>query len=207
MAADEPETVSPQERRSGNLLLMIPPRPVLPQKALQRVRAISRVNGWSVIVFATLGTLITLLMGDLSGLAVGVLVGAAGGMEVRGGRMLGRRDPAGMKMLVRSQLFLLAVLLVYCATRLGSFDDATALGNLTPDMEAMLKETGIGKADILPLVRTAFFAIYGGVALGTLLYQGGMALYYRGKTRLVTEALAAPPLPARPRVSPLPPSI
>lgn len=179
------------------------PEPTPQEKTLKRVLTISRVNGWSVIVFATLGTLITLVIGDPSGVAVGVLIGLAGWMEVRGNQALRRRNPAGMKLLVRSQLFLLAVILVYCASRLGSFDDATAMGNLTPDMEIILQEAGLQKADILPLVRMTFFALYGGLALGTLIYQGGMALYYRRRIRPVTEALIAPP---RPRVSHLPPS-
>ena len=78
---------------------------------------------------------------------------------------------------------------------LGSFDADTAMSNLTPDMEAMLKEAGMARADILPMVRTAFLATYLTVAAVSILYQGGMALYYRGKTRLVTAALTVPPAP------------
>jgi len=174
------------------------------EKALKRVLIISRLNGWSVIVFAALGSLATLVLGDLSGLVVGILIGIGGWMELRGGSLLRRKNSDGMRLLVRSQLFLLAVILVYCASRLGSFDDGTVLVNLTPDVEALLKENGIDRADILPLVRAAFFAIYGGLALGTLLYQGGMTLYYRSRIKLVTEALLLPPPP---RVSHLPPSV
>ncbi|HEY5345159.1 MAG TPA: hypothetical protein VIK62_02320 [Verrucomicrobiae bacterium] len=183
---------------------MISAEPSPAEKTLKHVLAISRFNGWSVIVIAALGTLITLAMGDLSGMGVGILIAAGGWMEVRGHKLLKRRNPDGMKTLVRSQLFLLAVILVYCATRLGSFDDGSVMGNLTPDMESLLKEAGINKGDILPMVRTAFFAGYGTFALLTLIYQGGMALYYRSKTALVTEALLTPP---RPRISVLPPSI
>ena len=174
---------------------MTAPEPSPQEKALKRVLAVSRLNGWSVVVIAGLGALIALLLGDLVGVFVGLLAAAAGWMEVRGHRMLRRRDAAGMTSLVRSQLFLLSVILVYCVTRLGSFDADTALSNLTPDMEAMLKESGVTRGDILPLVRTAFLATYLGFAGVSILYQGGMALYYRGKTRLVTEALAVPPAP------------
>jgi hypothetical protein len=177
--------------------------PTKQEKTLKRVLTVSRLNGWSVVVFAVLGTLITLAMGDFSGIVVGLLIGLGGWMEIRGHNQLKRRNPDGMKLLVRSQMFLLAVILVYCASRLGSFDNGSVMGNLTPDMEAMLKESGIEKADVLPLVRMAFFAGYGGFALATLLYQGGMALYYRSRIQVVTEALAAP---SRPRVSYLPPS-
>jgi hypothetical protein len=185
---------------------MTTPEPTPQEKALKRVLKISRLNGWSVIIFAGLGILIALALGDLVGAFIGLLVGVAGWMEVRGHNKLKRRDPDGMVWLVRSQMFLLSVILVYCASRLGSFDNDTMLSGLTPEMEAMLKESGIERADLIPLVRMTFFATYFGVAALTILYQGGMAIYYKRKTKLVTEALkAAPILPPRP--SALPPSI
>jgi len=169
--------------------------PTPPEKALKRVLVVSRLNGWSVIVIAALGMLLTLALGDLLGTAIGLLAVASGWMEVHGNRKLRQRDPDGMRWLVRSQLFLLAVVLVYCASRLGSYDADTMLANLTPDMEAILQEAGIEKADLLPLVRQTFVAVYVGVAATVLIYQGGMALYYRNRTRLVTEALTVPPEP------------
>ena len=174
------------------------------EKTLKRVLGMSRINGWGVVIFAVLGTLIALLMGDLSSVGVGVLVTIGGWMEVHGHHLLKRRNPDGMKWLVRSQLFLLAVILVYCAGRLGSFDGEGAMGNLTPDMEAVLQEAGIAKGDILPLVRLAFFATYASFAIATLIYQGGLAIYYRSKVDAVVTALSSPP---RPRVSHLPPSV
>jgi len=174
---------------------MTTPEPTPAQKALKRVLAVSRFNGWSVVIVAGLGILLTLVIGDLLGTCIGLLVGVAGGMEVRGGRKLGRRDPAGMKLLVRSQLLLLSVILIYCVTRLGSFDADTALGNLTPDMEAPLKELGLERGEILSMVRSTFYITYVTVAVVTVFYQGGMALFYRRRTALVSEALAAPPQP------------
>jgi len=165
------------------------------EKTLQRVLTVSRFNGWSVVMIAAFGILLTLVLGDLLGTFIGGLAVVSGWMEVRGHRKLKQRDPEGMKWLVRSQLFLLGVVLAYCASRLGSFDADTAMANLTPDMEAMLKESGLERGDILPLVRMAFLATYLSVAAVCLVYQGGMALYYRSRTKLVTEALAANPHP------------
>ncbi len=172
---------------------MTAPEATPPEKTLKRILLITAIDGWSIIVLASLGVLLTFILGDWVGSFMGLLVLAAGVMEIRGRRRLTRRDAGGMQQLVRAQLFLLAVILVYCASRLGSFDADTALANLTPDMEAMLKEAGLVRADILPLVRIAFIATYGLVAFLSLLFQGGLILYYRSKTRPVTEALAAPP--------------
>ena len=174
---------------------MTNPAPTPQEKALKRVLTISRLNGWSVIIVAGLGVLLALLLGDLSSVAIGLLGGASGVMEVRGHRALKRRDAAGMKLLVRSQLFLLAIILVYCVSRLGSFDADTVLGNLTPDMESVLREAGIERGEILQLVRQMFIALYCTVGVTCLIYQGGLALFYRSKTPLVTEALASPVIP------------
>ena len=174
---------------------MTTPEPTPAQKALKRVLTVSRFNGWSVIIIASLGILLTLVLGDLLGTIIGLLAVVSGWMEVRGGRKLRQRDPLGMKWLVRSQLLLLSVVLAYCASRLGSFDADTAMGNMTPDMAASLKEVGLERADILSMVRMTFYVTYVVVAVVCLIYQGGMAFYYGRKTALVTEALAAPPQP------------
>jgi len=171
------------------------PQPTPAQKALNRVTDLSRLNGWSIVLVSGLGALIALAMGDWFSTGLGLLVAGFAGLEVHGSRLLKKRDATGMKWLVRSQMLVLALILAYCSSRLGSFDGETAMANLTPDMEAVLKEAGLTRADILPLVHRMFIALYASVALASLVYQGGLALYYRSKTRLVTEALTAPPEP------------
>jgi len=170
---------------------MSTPEPTPADRALKRVLAVSRINGWSVTLFAALCVVVTLVIGDLVGIGIGLMVVTSGVMEVHGNRMLKKGDPAGLKWLVRSQLFLLTIMLAYCASRLVSFDSDSALSNLTPDLEAALMGAGLEKGDILPLVHKMFLVLYGAVALTCLIYQGGLALFYRGKTKLVTEALVA----------------
>ena len=164
------------------------------EKVYRRVLFIAAFDGWSVVGVAGAGTLLALLLGDLSGMLVGLLAVAAGVLELRSRRRLVRRDASGMRGLVRAQMFLLAVILVYCVSRLGSFDAETAMGNLTPDMEAVLSESGLSKADLLPLVQATFFATYTVVAVVSLIFQGGLTLYYRSRTARVTAFLAPPPV-------------
>jgi hypothetical protein len=167
--------------------------PTPEEKVYRRVLFVAGFDGWSVIVVAGLGTLLSLLFFSLTGIFVGLLLVGAGVMELHGRRLLRRRDADGMRWLVRAQLFLLSVILVYCSSRLGSFDAETAMGNLTPEMEAALGEAGLAKADILPLVHTTFVATYATVAIVSLLFQGGLALYYRKRVGRVTAFLAQPP--------------
>jgi hypothetical protein len=178
--------------------------PTPDEKTYRRVMAVAAFDGWSIIGVAAFGSLLTLVLGDLGGLAVGALVAGAGAMELHGRKRLKRRDASGMRWLVRAQLFLLTVILVYCVSRLGSYDAETAMGNLTPDMAATLKESGLEPADVGPMVHTMFLVMYGSVAFVSVLYQGGMALYYRSRIARVTAAIAAPPVV--PRQTPLAPS-
>lgn len=170
------------------------PAPTPQEKTLKRVLLISAIDGWSVVAIAALGTLLALALGDLTGLVVGLLIMAAGIVELRGRRQLVRRNPGGMRLLLRAQMLLLTVILVYCVSRLGSFDEGLMLDNLTPEMEAVLKENGLERADIVPAVQMLFYVVHGTVALVTILFQGGLTLYYRSRTAKVTEALCAPPM-------------
>jgi hypothetical protein len=167
------------------------------EKVLARVLLVSAIDGWSLIAIAALGTPLALALGDLSGAFLGLLIVAAGMNELRGRSRLVRRDASGMRLLVRTQMLLLAVILVYCVSRLGSFDEGLVQDvvreNLTPEMEALLQENGIGRADIVPAVKLMFHFIYATVAVVSILCQGGLAYYYRSRTPRVAEALAAPP--------------
>ena len=176
-----------------------------PEDTLRRVLKFSRVNGWSVAICAGVCSLVTLAFGDLVGVAVGLLVTVGGVIEVRGSRQIRRGDAAGMKGLVRSQFVVLGVIWVYAVTRLASFDETVAREMATPDMQTMLSELGLTLHDIMPLVRRAFYLLYGGVMAITLLYQGGLALYYRRRTAAVELALKTPPAVAA-SPYPVPPS-
>ena len=79
---------------------MKPFRP--PEEVLRRVLKFSRLNGWSVAIFAGLCTFVSLAMGDPVGIAVSLLVTLGGAIEVRGYRMLKRRNVDGLRWLIRS---------------------------------------------------------------------------------------------------------
>ena len=185
-----------------------------PQKALQRVLRIARADSLSVMILAGLSLLLALAMLEPMGLAVSALALAAGVMEWRGCRALKRRDAeTGMKLLVRAQIFLLAVILVYCVRCIASFDAGFLKDEVVPrlnewlpallDMsfDEFLQESGLTADDLVAMARKAFLLLYATVAVLSLLVQGGLALYYRRRIALVTVALAEPP--AFPRQSPL----
>ena len=179
-------------RRNANSQ-MTTPSSFTPDQALQRVLKISRLNGWSVVLFAGFCTLITVLLGDVTGIVVGLMVIAAGIMEVRGNRMLRRRDANGMVWLIRAQLFLLGVILIYGATRIMSYGGERGVESLSPDMRNVLKQLDIQPNEIMTLLRKIVWIFYGAVMGATCIYQGGFAFYYSRRKALVEQALVIPP--------------
>ncbi len=161
--------------------------------ALQRILHLSAINGWSVVIIAGLGTLLSALLVQSVGVAIGLLVTCGGVMELRGRRRLRRGDPTGMTLLVRAQLLVLGVIAIYVVTRLFSYDAETVLGNVTPEMQAVFDEAEVVPRDLLPVIQIAFYAIYGVVLAVVVFYQGGLALYYHRRRPLVEQALARPP--------------
>ncbi|WP_438481196.1 hypothetical protein [Oleiharenicola lentus] len=164
------------------------------EKTLVRVLTISRVNGWGVAVVSGLGTLLSLGFADWSGAAVGAVVCFAGCLEISGNRQLQRRDANGMSRLINAQMLTLAVMLIYSTVQLQFFDVTTVTSRITPEMEALFEERGLFKEQIPEVVRLLATAVYATLGITSIIYQGGLMFYYRSRRRLVTEALAKPPV-------------
>lgn len=167
-----------------------------PDQALNKVLKTSRLNGWSVALFAGLCTGIATLLGDHIGFLVGLAVVASGIMEVRGNRLLHRRDSNGMRLLIRAQYLLIAVIHVYAITRILSFSGERLLETLTPAVRESLDAFALDPDELKQFVQTLTWVIYGAVILATWIYQGGLAFYYSRRKGLVEQALSAPPFVA-----------
>jgi hypothetical protein len=190
------------------------PRP--PDQVLRRVLKTSRINGWSVVIFAVLSFLLSLSTGGALGLGMGLFIIVGGVMEIVGHRRLRRRDPDGMKLLVNSQLVVLGAVWLWALPSLLSFDAGYLQQQVIPNMremlgawgislDSLLGQTGLSTNQIVPLVHLFFVILYGSVMLATLIYQGGMVFYYRRRTAAVIEALRAPP-PIPPAAMPAAPA-
>lgn len=171
--------------------------PPLPAQVLSRVTRIARFDGWSLVVVAGGFALVSVQQRDLTGALIGALIASAGALELFGLHLLARRRLAGLSLLVGSQLYLLVALLSYCSYRLLHVD-------LTP-FRAIFKEMlkfeafrlvwqnyedlGMTKDSFLRPIYTLLYTI---VPIVTLVYQGGLALYYQRRRSAIASALSAP---------------
>lgn len=161
------------------------------EKTLRSVLTLSAIDGWSVALFAGFCTLISLVFGEWVGVYIGGLITAAGVMELRGRRQLLRGEANGMNGLVRAQLIILATILLYAFRNLLAFDEATIMEGMTPDMRLVLDQYGISIETLRTMIKPIYYGFYLVVMGVTVLFNGGLALFYRTRREKITEALAA----------------
>jgi hypothetical protein len=153
---------------------------------LRRTLRIARLDGMSVLGIAGLFALISAASRDIPGAVIGLLIAAAGAVELHGASLLRSLDVKGMKWLIWSQLYLLTVLLAYCAFRLVRPDIASWRPFVSEDLAEQIRLSDMSVDEvILELQRIMYFA----VAAATLLYQGGMTVYYLRRRAVVIAAI------------------
>lgn len=176
--------------------------PLLPSAVLARVLRIAKFEGWGVLLLSGTFALFAALSGEKAGAIFGTLIAGAGALEVHGRQELLRGAIGGMRWLVGSQVFLVTVIGCYCVWQVQHFDLAAvhaALVNQPDDTPSqiyargLLRETvqnlelsGLSVDDVL---RTSNRQFYTALAVISLVYQGGMAVYYARKTPAVRRAL------------------
>ena len=149
----------------------------------------ARFDGLSVLLLAGLFALLSAYSRDISGAVIGLLVAAAGAIELHGVGLL-RSGQNGMRWLVGSQLYLMCVMLGYVMFRLARPDVSWLLpyvtGEAAEPIEQAAQQAGLTVEQMLvESLRMLYFC----VAVLTILYQGGMTLYYLRRRGAVGAAL------------------
>jgi hypothetical protein len=160
--------------------------PLLPDEALRRVLRTAHLDGMGILVISGAFALASAASRDRSGMIVGLLVAAAGAIELHGGSLLRRGERGGVYWLIGSQIYLLAVLLSYVTMRLTHIDVGMVKGLLPDDVKKQILDTGMTVDEFLRMGYGFLYRLVGGLSI---LYQGGMALYYLRKRAAVSAAL------------------
>jgi len=151
-------------------------------KGLALAGKMAAFNGWTLIVFAA----VTVLFGLTSptALVLGGAMAFLGRTELRGRALLKRFDPDGPALLANNQLRLMGAVVVYCAWSIYT----TMTG---PGLQVAGLEEILGDAD--DLVRSLTLTAYGAVIVGTVIFQGLAARYYRARVAMVEAYLEQTP--------------
>lgn len=164
-----------------------------PDQIVNRILRLSGINGWCVTVAAGLGALVSFVLMDVIAAITGAIVAAGGITELRGRKALLRGDATGMRKLFLAQLIVLAMVWTYAVTQLLTFDAAALIAGLPADVHTMIADAAIDPDTLRQMLTIANLAVYGALIVATLIYQGGLAIYYRHRAPLVAAVLAAQP--------------
>jgi hypothetical protein len=152
---------------------------------LRRVLRVAKIDGLSVLVIAGGFGLISAAFGDVTGALVGFLVAGAGAVELRGVSLLKASRIEGMGWLFGSQIYLLAVILGYVLFRLLNLARDPLLKAVTSAFNLSGMDMEMMPFDIAQMLKI----LYGAVAAATILYQGGMIVYYLRRRSAVAAAV------------------
>jgi hypothetical protein len=143
---------------------------------LRRAAKLARSNGLGYAVFGALTILLSLPL-DIAGLLLGGCLLAVGIAQQRTASRLVAGDPTAPGVLARNELLLLAAITVYAVAQMTILRAGTSA-----DLEMLGDSAGV---DVAGLVDAVAGAVYGGVIVISLVYQGGMALYFRRRLPIV----------------------
>lgn len=160
--------------------------PLLPEETFRRVIRLARLDGLTVLALGSFFALLSGGMGDFAGAIIGLLVAGAGAVELHGISLLQHFERRGVNWLVGSQLFLIVAILAYCGMRLTHFTIPPLPDEVMPLIDASAAQFDMTREGYLRFIYQLSYTL---VAIGTLAYQGGMAIYYHRRRGAVAKAL------------------
>ena len=174
--------------------------PPLPAEVLAKVLRVAGIDGFTLVFIAGGFGLVSAFATDWLGAGVGGLAAGAGLIELHGRRRLKAGDLGGVTSLVRSQLILLAIILLYVAYQLYGFDPqpllikveealASTQRSLGLEVVSLAESYSLTDKQFLELAKLTIHGAYVAVGLASILCQGGLAYYYHRREHVVAKAL------------------
>lgn len=160
--------------------------PLLPEETLRRVVRLARFDGLTVLALPGFFALLAASAGDVTGVIVGLLIAAAGAIELHGVDLLRAGEARGMSWLVTSQFYLMTVVVIFCLWQLQHEDLHLLRTALTDEMRTTIAQANMSEDAFLQLTYRITYRV---ITLVTLFYQGGMGLYYFRRRETVRQAL------------------
>lgn len=152
---------------------------------LRRAAKLARANGAGYAVFGVL-TILLSFPADVPGLLLGACLFAVGIAQQRTAARLAAGEVEAPPALARNELLLLCAITAYAVAQMTFLRASTSA-----EWETLGESAGV---DVAGLVESITGLVYGSVIAISLLYQGGMALYFRGRLPLVERyAREVPP--------------
>jgi len=166
-------------------------------RPLARAANLARSNARGYVAFGILTLLLAVLGPDPLGLAVGAVVTGVGVAQLRATKRLRAGDPEAPRTLARNELVLMGGIGLYALLKL------TLLRETGEDLQAQVGDTSALGISFTELTQSLNTLVYSTVLAVTLIYQGGLALYFLRRRPLLERYLAEAPEWARSTVESL----
>ncbi len=169
---------------------------VIGRSGVDRTARTARISGNSILVIGILSVLLSLLSLSISALLVTGAICVVGLVELRGARRLKKADPSACTMLGINQLAFLAVIIVYCVLQMFTPPaeiKSLVVSNETRQLMPQMQELNRMVTDIDRIAMPVYYGFYGLVIVLSAAFQGGLALYYFGRRKLVEAYLQSTP--------------
>lgn len=158
--------------------------------------AIARADGWSVIAVAGASFVLSVYHGSYGLATAAGLVVLTGTGELHGRRLLVEKNLRGFRWLIGAQLLLLGIISLYAWYRWHHFDAVALWAQMPAFVQTLvtdrLVEAGLDPTIdlwiVLDLANQLTCLVLGFV---TLLYQGGLSLWYGKQRSLLRHTLLA----------------
>ncbi len=159
-------------------------------RKLAKAARVARFNAMTLIVFAALS--IAFGLTDPVSLGLGIVLGIVGIRELRGATRLEMLKLDAPRSLAISEGLLAAGLIAYAAIQIyKAMHPSAALAAQTQQLDSIIGEGS--SVSISHLARTISIFAYIGLAVGTIIAQGLLAMYYLRRGRLLRDYLSQTP--------------
>lgn len=163
--------------------------PPLPHETLDRVCRLARFEGRSLLILAGAFSLLAAYQRDGVGAFAGCLAAAVGVAELNGVNRLRQISLSGLSWIVGSQIALLLTIVTYAILRATRFDPVATAQLVNAETRAEFAALGLREEQIIPMLEKSYIGLYVTIGLISVVYQGGMALYYHRRRATIRRAL------------------
>ena len=160
--------------------------PLLPDETLARVLRVARFDGTGALVLGGVFALLAATSGNVPFATIGLLAAGAGAIELHGAALLRQSEPRGMRWLIASQPFLLAVILSYCAVRVWLVELPPIPESFKPIFVTSAQQWNMTPEQYQHALNRITASV---VAIAALGFQGGLMIYYLRRRDVITRAL------------------
>jgi hypothetical protein len=143
------------------------------------------MDGLGVLWIATSFALTAAWQGEIAPAIVWLIMAGAGAVELHGTVLLREGHRRGLTWLVASQLLFIALALAFCAHQLTHYDPTALRQALTDEVKANLAQANYDQEKFLLMI---WRTVYGAMAGATLLFKGGLALYFHRRRAAIAAA-------------------